>query len=155
MPNHITNIVQIKSRYKDAEQSDYEKQHKKLNDLYKRLHTEESDFDFNAIKPQPEGIFRGNLSAEDEKNHPLNWYSWNTENWGTKWNSYEVKYLNRSYDDDTEVYDILVKFETAWSPPLPVLEELAKEFEVEFTWMDEGDDIWHDWEKIKVGDKKQ
>lgn len=148
MPNHITNIVQINMRYSDDEQSDYDIQEKKLNKLYKKLHGKESDFDFNAILPQPKGIYRGNLSSEDKVAHPLNWYDWNTENWGTKWNAYQVKYLNRSYDDDKTVFEILVKFETAWSPPMPVLEELSKEFEVEFTYKDEGDDTWHDWQKL-------
>lgn len=49
------------------------------------------------------------------------WYSWSVANWGTKWNAYSsVTDPEGSGDSAT------VKFDTAWCPPLPVLEALAK-----------------------------
>lgn len=157
MPNHITNIVSIKPRYSDEDESDYDEKHAQINDLYKRLKTDESDFDFNAVIPMPDTVERGDLSLERQRElgPENNWYDWSVKHWGTKWNSYEVRYLNRSYDNDTEVYDILVKFETAWSPPVPVLQKLAEDFEVEFTWVDEGDDEWHQWEKVTPNDSSK
>ena len=44
----------------------------------------------------------------------LNWYDWNRKHWGTKWNAYESK-----LDGD------VLRFETAWSAPHPVLEALS------------------------------
>lgn len=41
---------------------------------------------------------------------------WASENWGTKWNSYEG-----------QVQDEGISFNTAWSPPTPVIAELAKQ----------------------------
>ena len=55
----------------------------------------------------------------------LTWYEWACENWGTKWNA-----MDASWGNDH------VSFETAWAPPIPVLEDLAKElgsgFDVRF-----------------------
>lgn len=41
----------------------------------------------------------------------LNWYDWSTVNWGTKWNAYDVKYLDH---DDTK---LVVQMDTAWGTP--------------------------------------
>lgn len=45
------------------------------------------------------------------------WYDWSIANWGTKWNA------NPDYQEleDGECY-----FETAWSPPIPVISKLSK-----------------------------
>jgi hypothetical protein len=46
-----------------------------------------------------------------------NWYDWRIENYGAKW------------DADSENYgDDYVHFETAWSPPLPWLQKVAKDY---------------------------
>lgn len=45
------------------------------------------------------------------------WYSWSVANWGTKWNAYSI-----SEADDC------IMFDTAWSTPLPVIEELSSMF---------------------------
>lgn len=47
-----------------------------------------------------------------------NWYEWSRKNWGTKWNAYEIK-----REGENAIY-----FETAWSPPVPVLVALAKKY---------------------------
>jgi len=68
---------------------------------------EETDFDFSKIVPgTPEGE---------------GWYEWNCSNWGTKWNTGDVtvgKLPGR----------VEFIFDTAWSPPLPVLVALAAQF---------------------------
>ena len=50
-----------------------------------------------------------------------NWYNWNCNNWGTKWDA-----------SDPNVIDIpsatTYEFSTAWSPPLPVIIAAAKQF---------------------------
>lgn len=50
-----------------------------------------------------------------------NWYDWNIENWGTKWNV-EVEYFEKS---DTQ---FSCQFETAWVPPGIFLSKLQKLF---------------------------
>lgn len=54
------------------------------------------------------------LLAYRETKH-MNWYGWNVEHWGTKWNAYCFERIS-----DTEV-----EFQTAWSAPHPVIEALA------------------------------
>lgn len=45
------------------------------------------------------------------------WYDWSCQHWGTKWNAYDV-----SEEEGA------VRFDTAWSPPIPMLEALAAKF---------------------------
>ena len=59
--------------------------------------------DFEKIVPMPSNV------GDD-------WYGWRNENWGTRSNSYEG-----------QVKDDGISFNTAWSPPTPVIVELAKQ----------------------------
>lgn len=58
------------------------------------------------------------------------WYSWNNRNWGTKWDV--GKWDDEEYSD-TEIMDegsgfIIYRFNTAWSPPFPVIQTLSKQY---------------------------
>lgn len=66
----------------------------------------EYDFDFHKIIPEPKE------EEEDE-----NWYGWRVQNWGTKWEGY-----NGQFNEDHTTFT----FNTAWSPPLPVIKKLAE-----------------------------
>jgi Ferredoxin-like domain in Api92-like protein len=46
------------------------------------------------------------------------WYSWTRDNWGTKWNAYSQELRE----------DGVIKFETAWSTPEPVICALSRMF---------------------------
>jgi len=48
-------------------------------------------------------------------------YEWCIENWGTKWNPWDV---NRLINQGTAFYNFI----TAWSPPLPVIHEAGIRF---------------------------
>ena len=48
------------------------------------------------------------------------WYEWSIQNWGTKWNA-----CNTQINDMNEPN---IYFDTAWSPPLPVINELSKKY---------------------------
>jgi hypothetical protein len=50
------------------------------------------------------------------------WYNWNTNNWGTKWNGYDVSW------EDREDGRTLLRFDTAWAHPEPVIHALAAKF---------------------------
>ena len=142
MPNHITSIVRIKDE-RDLE--DYDKQEAGFKKFADKFRTKESDFDFNAVVPMPANIFRGDLGEKERKEHGANnWYDWAVANWGTKWNSYDVVYI-----EEAKYIEMLVKFETAWAPPIPVLEAIADlGYRVDYSWVDEGDDEWRGWETI-------
>jgi hypothetical protein len=93
-----------------------------------KFDTEGREFDFNHFIPQPENIFRDNLSDDkrkelDELGIP-NWYEWNNRNWGTKWNA---------VCDDFEIVGIdgvsnfvSYRLRTAWSDPRPVLHRMIE-----------------------------
>jgi hypothetical protein len=77
--------------------------------------------DFNKVIPQPENIFRGNLGEEDKKmceeQGIPNWYDWNYDNWGTKWNCSEC-----SRDGNVFI------FQTAWSTVPKIISVMSNLF---------------------------
>jgi hypothetical protein len=64
------------------------------------------EFDFQKIIPMDEKLLEGE-----------EWYNWRVENWGTKWNGYDGRIT-----DDGSTFT----FDTAWSPPLPIIKKLAE-----------------------------
>jgi len=74
----------------------------------------------NAIIPRP--------AAEAE-----NWYDWNCQNWGSKWDTTDISF---DYEDDTQLN---LSFATAWSPIIPIFDELVKRgLSVKAEYQDEG-----------------
>lgn len=59
------------------------------------------------------------LQAIEETGYP-SWYEWSIANWGTKWNSYDLSIVTE------EPGRFVCRFDTAWSPPTPVLEKVAE-----------------------------
>lgn len=83
---------------------------------FKKFTNENGDFTFEKIVPMPENIYRGNVGPEERAKYGKdNWYDWSYAHWGTKWDACE-----------SNVQDLTVVFETAWSCPTPVLVELGK-----------------------------
>lgn len=64
------------------------------------------------------------LKPEDEDwyNTDSNWYEWNNENWGTKWEANDVDAMRHSETDLT------YHFATAWSYPEPLMEAMVAQF---------------------------
>lgn len=68
--------------------------------------------DKNMVEEYIKGIF-------NEKRYGYkDWYEWSTKNWGTKWNAGETN-INEN--------KMLIAFDTAWTPPKPILEKIAKQ----------------------------
>lgn len=111
-----------------------------LGGVYKPTYTEEelaNLFSFSLIVPYPEDkkeciekygekyIYNENqhISSDDIKPW-LNWYDWSCDFWGCKWDA-----CNRGVS-----YNWL-EFDTPWSPPVPVMEELCKKLpNIPFIW---------------------
>ncbi len=111
MPNHVTNNVKISGKAED------------IKDIFSSLKTDKSDFDFNEILPMPEELTDTVSSTATPKNQDLidkfgfdNWYDWSLQNWGTKWNAYEVSTIDVSE----------VQFDTAWSCSDTLIQKLSK-----------------------------
>jgi len=139
MPNHCTNLLSCTSG-------------KPIGSLIKPYLTDKGDnIDFNKILPMPEGILKtcGSSSIEEitkkrtpeeeearEKERDLlceqnkndygygGWYDWSVANWDTKWNAYSCWTLEDNFNEIDDLSDI--GFQTAWSPPINVIRELAK-----------------------------
>jgi hypothetical protein len=135
MPNHCTNLLSCTSG-------------KTIGEIIKPYLTNDGkSIDFNKIIPMPEGIYKTTLEGsfkirnkEDEeawqkeqeelslqnvKDYGYsNWYNWSVANWDTKWNAYSCY----TFEDETlalqDIHDI--GFQTAWSPPINVVRQLAK-----------------------------
>ena len=57
------------------------------------------------------------------------WYNWRLQNWGTKWDCYEV-----DIDDSELEYGFEVTFDTAWSPPEEICSAIKEQFDVSISW---------------------
>ena len=131
MPNHCHNRVTF---YSDDKPELIQK-------LYKIFKSEEV---FTQFIPEPDWAVtpndKGELSAKDPK-EPMfppkfpdgtvddRWYDWRIQNWGTKWDCYEV-----DIDDSELEYGFEVTFDTAWSPPEEICYAIKKQFDVSVSW---------------------
>lgn len=102
-------------------------------------HGEAREFTCNAIIPMPDNIFRGNLGEAERKLYGKNnWYDWSCDNWGTKWDVYEVDIKKRVFKNGNT--QVIIKFTTAWSPIQPVIKKISEMFttiEFKFAWLEE------------------
>ena len=152
MPNHVTTKLTLSG---DQAIISKLKEHVK-GGANKDDDGKESSFDFNKIIPMPIELEGGvsptrvvSQSEYDEKmklkeegkladwegipiTHKMqidfmnrfgadNWYDWRVQNWGTKWNCYQI--FDENWENDNEI-----EFQTAWSNPLPILQELSRQF---------------------------
>lgn len=63
-------------------------------------------------------LIQGKQALENLDTHGFkDWYTWSIANWGTKWNAYSISEVDDS-----------IMFDTAWSTPLPIIEELSSMF---------------------------
>ena len=82
--------------------------------------TEADSFKRLSDKMKMEGIdlalkYQDNL----EKYGFTNWYPWCLQNWGTKWNAYNLE--NEKNDEDHS----FIYFQTAWSSPIDLMQKLS------------------------------
>ena len=104
---------------------------------------EETPFDFNKFIPYPEEWERldrerdaffarfDSLPPEERETaavppdgYNAGGYEWCVDNWGTKWNAHRAELGERS-EWAGEVSQV-IHFETAWSPPEPVVKRAAE-----------------------------
>lgn len=134
MPNHITTILKadpdvlaaIVRGLTEDEKEELTRNHETLKAGHAARGTgyvppppdlDRKVVDFEMVIPSPPNKETGGCSGKHEDG-VVCWYEWNVQNWGTKWGAYDLEIR----DDST------VKFETAWSHPLPVMEALSRKF---------------------------
>jgi hypothetical protein len=75
------------------------------------------------------------------------WYSWCTDNWGTKWDvgCEEVLSINSGYNDNTT--EIQFYFDSAWCPPIKAYEKLTEMgFDIQAYYYEPGCSFCGKWE---------
>ena len=74
--------------------------------------------------------FRSGLRFESTDVMDDRWYNWRVQNWGTKWDCYDL-----STDDCDLPNGFEVTFETAWSPPEEVCSAIREQYpNVSISW---------------------
>lgn len=156
MPNHVTNILTASPKvieaitrfYTDEEKAARRKESAEIAVRYKErtgddwpyaeqeaAEIEDRIVDFELLIPMPERVRQtapgGSMAAYEDTS---NWYGWSCQNWGTKWNGYETEVTPVNGDL------CQLKFDTAWSHPAPVVDELSRRFPdepIDVQWADE------------------
>lgn len=113
MPNHVQNKIEFNATEKQAEA------------IFNAIKSNERDFDFSKLIPFPIYMYKADTSTEDNEDFPCNWYNWNLEHWGTKWNAYDAIV---NYKEGIAS----IEFSTAWSIPYPVIIAFGNSFKVNF-----------------------
>lgn len=79
------------------------------------------------LEKEPEGkeiLKLGKMALDNQRRFGhTTWYSWSSANWNTKWNSYEP-WCTKIETNEKGDGVLQFGFDTAWSPPMPVLVEL-------------------------------
>ena len=110
---------------------------KKVKEFIKFVSSKKSKFDFNKIYPMPkelEGTVSGSESLKPDRQKENsewwkvqygadNWYDWRRMHWGTKW-ELDTEWIEVDIKKDSVKY----QFDTAWCPPLGILEKLDWKF---------------------------
>jgi len=82
--------------------------------------------------------------AEGEKkgDTPTNWYNWNNDNWGTKWDACDA-YIGEMDENADGTASVQISFNTAWSIPEPVMFAMVEQHpELRFTFSCEEEQGW-------------
>jgi hypothetical protein len=152
MPNWVFNDLHIEGS-KEAIQ----KVKAQLNAPYTRNNSEgEAHYSnpvisfLNIVRPPEDKMdeyegMRGFKDGEKQGDSEFNWYNFNNREWGTKWDvavhdgeKHSDTQLNQ--EDETKLH---YYFQTAWSPPLPVIEALSLQHpELEITLRYEEEQGW-------------
>jgi len=120
MPNWCENLMVLK--HPDPAQ---------MTSVRQAIEKEEDGF-FNSIKPIP--VFGDDPEANKAAFGYEGCYDFCCTEWGTKW---DIRHQECEFRDEGET--MAVVFETAWSPPVGIYQELYKRgFRVEAYWLEEG-----------------
>lgn len=104
---------------------------------------EKQPLSFQRIRPIPKNVLENEPMAgdlSDPNAQPQGWWMWCVHNWGTKWdasfgqgsmfsfatNENAKPHANRTLT--ASGHELRYKFDTAWSPPVPIVEKLARDY---------------------------
>lgn len=121
MPNHCTSTLTITGKPKQ------------LHKLLKQVEITKSE----ATDNHPESLFACHRIIPRPSQMDYDWYNWNTENWGSKWDCADFTWITNDWENGF----VHAEFWTAWSPIPKVLQKLSKQhksIEMTYRFHDEG-----------------
>ena len=123
MPNHVVNELIFRNLDADTERR-----------LIANLCDADGKVDFQILVPMPVNMWWGSVGARHEVAFKRTALDWRRENWGTKWNAYEQRPIERVGGA------LIIRFDTAWTPPYPWLAAIFNTFKISFdhNWLSEG-----------------
>jgi hypothetical protein len=90
----------------------------------RRFNYNDNRFDGKSEEELAELYKKGKKYVDNYKNYgSATWYRWSLNNWGTKWNAYDVSLWVNETEDGA-----IITFDTAWSGVPDLIEKLAKKF---------------------------
>ena len=139
MPNWVFNQLTI-----EGSEEDIAKVKAQLNKPFTRQFKEDEEPTlysnpviafWNIIAPPEDKIdeyfgVHGYADGKTQGDTEYNWYNFNNAKWGTKWDigvADKVKYSDTELQEETDT-KLHYKFNTAWSPPTPAIEELSRQY---------------------------
>jgi len=134
MPNWCSNTLTIKGSPKELS---------KLMKAVEITNSEETSEHFKSL-------FSCHRVIPRPASENANWYNWNVDNWGSKWDLADVERQDSEWESGALTYT----FNTAWSPVPQVIEKLAKQNKkvtIKYEYWEGGSDYWgeHTYEKGK------
>lgn len=135
MANHITNrlTVTLDALGHESSIDSFARHAAKVDPEYHEFPSQLSFWNFKRPDAAAMKTYdRSMVGAKD------GWYDWNSQNWGTKWDAYDVSAVQGGSGRKVHlIYD----FATANATPLPALEAMMELFpylNFELRWQDEG-----------------
>lgn len=138
MPNHVQNEI----RFNNSEACRNAKMI-----LCSEAPGDPPNVDFNRLirmpAHQPDVFFAdGGIGRKEEKEYgDNNWFAWSVKFWGTKWGAYE-----------TVIGTTTIRFQTAWSAPLPIIYAFAARFDSPFFWDYADEDVGRNFGRFELKD---
>ena len=128
MPNYCTNTLVLEATHEELNKFYIE------NKLVDTVKNEYSYLSFAKSVPQPE--------------NNNDWYNWNINNWGTKWDTCECEcdQVDSVFENlGTDFTNLTYHFDTAWGPPSNWLERVAEKYKnihFDLEYSEPGMDFW-------------
>lgn len=129
MPNYCENFLEVMNETVPEDWS--------ITEVLDAIKTDEVILSFDRIIPYPDNFRALDASAqlwEETATKESDWatrpkdgynqggYEWCCKTWGTKWDAIEPCI------DQQDKYSTVIRFRTAWAPPIPVMDALAQKF---------------------------
>lgn len=125
MAEYVNNLIKMNEANK-----------KRFRELY-GVADESAEFSFEMVIPSPKteaecpSRYKPSSGSEELPERPwFNWYDWNLDHWGVKWDAGETSGPIGDLSSDMGL-----DFETPWDPPIPVYKKMAQGgLEFRFRW---------------------